>query len=243
LNTTNSLVAIIPARGGSKGLPRKNICMLLDKPLIAYTIEAAIQSGIFKKIIVTTDDDEIKHISTIYGAEVIDRPKSLSTDTSSSLDVLKHALIKIRKYNDTFDTFVLLQPTSPLRNAKHIKDAWEQYILEKSNALISITEEEHPPYKLLIEKTSGILPLFGWKYLTMPRQKLPIVYRVNGAIYIGKISIFLKTKNIFEQPISYYKMGQRYSIDIDTISDFKLTEIHLKEWQSEQYSRSDNRIN
>jgi N-acylneuraminate cytidylyltransferase/CMP-N,N'-diacetyllegionaminic acid synthase len=222
------VIAIIPARGGSKGLHRKNVLTLLDKPLIAYTIEAAIQSGIFKKIIVTTDDDEIKHISIKYGAEVIDRPRYLSTDTSSSLDVVEHALIRIKKYNDTFDTFVLLQPTSPLRNAKHIKDAWRQYILEKSNTLVSITKEEHTPYKLLIEKAEGILPLFGWEHLTAPRQKLPIVYRVNGAIYIAKIHLFLKTKNIFEQPLSYYKMEQGYSVDIDTINDFKLAEIHLR---------------
>jgi N-acylneuraminate cytidylyltransferase/CMP-N,N'-diacetyllegionaminic acid synthase len=239
LNTNNCVVAIIPARGGSKGLPGKNILKLLDKPLIAYTIEAAIQSGIFKKIIVTTDDDEIKRISIKYGAETIDRPKHLSTDTSSSLDAVEHVLAEIKKCNDVFDTFILLQPTSPLRNAKHIKDAWEQYILEKSNTLVSITKEEHTPYKLLIEKTNSISPLFGWEYLTLPRQKLPTVYRVNGAIYISKISLFLKTKNIFEQPLGYCKMEQSCSIDIDTIDDFKLVEIHLR-GQNEQYSRSNN---
>lgn len=220
------IVAIITARGGSKGLPRKNLLDLNGKPLIAHTIDAALKSTIFSKIVVTTDDDEIKKVSLNYDAQVIDRPKELATDTASSLDVIQHALTVLQE--DNFSNFMLLQPTSPLRNATHIQEAVAKYTEENAKSLVSVTETEHTPYKLLVESDNGIMPLFSNEYLTMPRQKLPTTYRINGAIYISNVSSFLETKDLFQEPLTIYQMNQQESIDIDTKVDLDNCENILK---------------
>ena len=219
------IVAIITARGGSKGLPRKNVLDLNGKPLIAYTIDAAIASNIFSKIIVTTDDEEIKNVSLKYGADVIDRPKILATDTASSLDVIEHALNELTDQEEKFTHFILLQPTSPLRNSIHIQEAWKKYQDEKVNSLVSVCEVEHSPFKMLMEKENGeIVPLTKLEHLTMSRQKLPKTYLPNGAIYISKVDDFLKNKNLFEDKLHIYFMNNEVSIDIDDLNDFIFVE-------------------
>ncbi len=215
----SNIVAIITARGGSKGLPRKNVLDLNGKPLIAHTIDAAIKSNIFSKIVVTTDDEEIKNVSLKYKAEVIDRPASLATDTASSLDVIEHTLKELQNNGEIFTHFILLQPTSPLRTEKHIQEAWGKYIDKKANSLVSVGEVEHSPFKMLIEKDGKIEPLTRWEDLTMPRQKLPKAYSPNGAIYINKVAEFFKNKNIFEKPLSMYIMDVASSMDIDSQED------------------------
>jgi len=213
------IVAIIPARGGSKGLPRKNVLDLAGKPLIAHTIDAAIKSKVFDKVVVTTDDSEIKEVSLKYGAEVIDRPKELATDTASSIDVIDHALKVLVSNNYNATHFMLLQPTSPLRNAEHIKQAWNKYNEEHANSLVSVAKVGHPPQKMLVEIDGKIEPLTKWEDLTMPRQKLPKAYMPNGAIYICKVEEFLQSKNIFENPLSIFIMERESSVDIDSIND------------------------
>lgn len=222
------IVAIITARGGSKGLPRKNVLDLAGKPLIAHTIEAAKQSKLFHRIIVTTDDLEIKQISSFYGADIIDRPIDLATDSASSLDVIEHALQALSKLDNTYTHFILLQPTSPLRNAEHLQKAWQQYCSEDAESLVSITEDDHHPYKSFIQTPEGIEPLFSWEYLTTPRQKLPKTFRVNGAIYIAECQTFLKTKNLFEGKLSFFIMTKTASIDIDDEIDFLLAKLLME---------------
>jgi len=216
----NKIVAIITARGGSKGLPRKNVLDLQGKPLIAHTIDAAIKSNIFSKIVVTTDDDEIKNVSTRYGADVIDRPKRLATDTASSLDVIEHALLTLAEKGNAYSHFILLQPTSPLRNEQHIIEAWALYQNKNANSLVSVVEVEHSPFKMLIENNGIIEPLTSWGDLTMPRQELPKTYLPNGAIYISKVCDFLENKNLFISPLSIYEMEKDISLDIDKKKDF-----------------------
>ncbi len=226
---SQKIVAIITARGGSKGLPRKNILDLNGKPLIAHTIDAAINSKVFEKVIVTTDDKEIKDVSLQYGAEVIDRPKELATDTASSLDVIEHALLELQNKGEVYSHFILLQPTSPLRNATHIQEAWKKYSEEEASSLISVVEVEHSPFKMLIEKDGKIEPLTQWEDLTKPRQQLPNAFLPNGAIYISEVKIFVNTKNLFKEPLSVYKMNQYDSIDIDTQYDLSQAESKMKE--------------
>jgi len=222
----NKIIAIIPARGGSKGLPRKNVLDLNGKPLIAHTIEAALKSDIFSKIVVTTDDKEIREVALEYGAEVIDRPKELATDSASSLDVIEHTLHCLE---EQYESFVLLQPTSPLRTSEHIREAFHQYKKDNAYSLVSIVQTEHPPFKMLIEEDEGkINPLFSWQDLTKPRQQLPTTYLTNGAIYICKSKLFLEKKNLFEPLCVFYKMDGRSSLDIDTKDDFELCEKYIK---------------
>jgi len=221
------IVAIITARGGSKGLFRKNVLDLNGKPLIAHTIEAAKESQIFDKIIVTTEDKEIKEVSFEFGAEVIDRPVELATDLASSIDVLVHALQVLESEN--FTHYILLQPTSPLRNYMHIKEAWNKYLKDKVNSLLGVCEVEHTPFKMLIEKDNGeVKPLTKWEHLTMPRQKLPDAYLPNGAIYINRVDKFLENQNLFEKPLAIYLMDRESSLDIDSEKDFLEVEKIMK---------------
>lgn len=219
------IVAIITARGGSKGLPRKNVLPLNGKPLIAYTIEAALKSHVFDKVVVTTDDEEIKNVSLAFGAEVIDRPAELATDRASSIDVLVHAIESLKE--EQFTHFMLLQPTSPLRDEYHIREAVALYKEQRGNSLVSVVEEQHPPYKLLVENGAEVIPLFSEKHLTMPRQQLPKTYRINGAIYLANKVLFLSSKNLFEKPLSIYKMSQQSSMDIDNRDDFECVSFYL----------------
>lgn len=216
------IVAIITARGGSKGLPRKNVLDLNGKPLIAHTIDAAKESQIFDKIIVTTDDKEIKEVSLKFGAEVIDRPAELATDMASSMDVIEHSLKVLQKNEENYTHFVLLQPTSPLRTATYIKESWSKYLKDDANSLVSVMEVEHPPQKMLIEKNGEVTPLTKWEDLTKPRQSLPKAYLPNGAIYICKIDKFMQGKNFFEKPLSIFEMDKKSSVDIDRKEDLEL---------------------
>ncbi|MDC7249830.1 MAG: acylneuraminate cytidylyltransferase family protein [Sphaerochaetaceae bacterium] len=225
----SKVVAIITARGGSKGLPRKNVLDLAGKPLIVYTISAALQSKVFDKVVVSTDDKEIRDVSLSLGVEVINRPSELATDTASSLDVIEHALLKLKKSEEGYTHFMLLQPTSPLRKAEHIEEAWEKYLDENAVSLVSVTEVEHPPQKMLVETSGGVEPLTKWEELTKPRQSLPKAYLPNGAVYICKVEEFLKTKNIFEKPLKILKMDKKSSIDIDSMNDLKQVERILNE--------------
>jgi len=233
MKSNHSIVAIITARGGSKGLPRKNVLDLNGMPLIAHTINAAKESNIFSKIIVTTDDEEIKDVSLKYGAEVIDRSYELSTDTASSLDVIAHALEELKKQGSKYEYFILLQPTSPLRNKIHIQEAWEIYIKRKSSSLVSVSEVEHSPFKMLIENGDTIEPFSNWEDLTKPRQQLPKAFLPNGAIYISKVTNFLEDKNLFAKPFEIYKMTKKENVDIDTNDDLELVSKIMKEnkWQ------------
>jgi CMP-N-acetylneuraminic acid synthetase len=215
----NKIIAIITARGGSKGIPKKNIIDLAGKPLIAYTIEEAKKSNIFDEVFVTTDNLEIAEVSKKYDAKIINRPEYLSTDSSSSLDAIEHALQNIKNINN-YTYFMLLQPTSPLRTAQHIQESFNQ--IENSNSLISITESECMPYKLLAQtENNEVEPLFNWDFLSRPRQQFPKTFKPNGAIYISKINSFLKTKNLYQQPLKTYLMDKNSSIDIDNFQDLE----------------------
>ncbi len=224
------IVAIITARGGSKGLPGKNIKLLAGKPLIAHTINAAIDSDMFDKVIVTTDDYEIKQISLQYGAEVIDRPKELATDGATSSDVVAHVLEKLMETDCDASTFVLLQPTSPLRNKVHIKEALNQYHQLAGRSLISVCLASNHPYKSLLsidDKNDALIPTIDWLSLSAPRQQLPEAYHINGAIYIGEAKLFLAQRTFFVKPLLTYLMDQNDSVDIDTEQDFLFTEYLL----------------
>jgi len=156
------VMGLITARGGSKGIPNKNITLLNGIPLISYTIEAALQSNVLDKIYVSTNDKKIASVAMEYGAEIINRPDELATDQSNSLDAIRHALHQTR--DQSFTHFILLQPTSPLRNHNHISSALELFCIKKSKSLVSVIETEHSPFKTLVAKENNIQPLLDWHY-------------------------------------------------------------------------------
>jgi CMP-N-acetylneuraminic acid synthetase len=232
------IVAIIPARGGSKGIPRKNIRLLAGKPLIAYSIEAALNSKYINRVIVTTEDKEIAGISRKYGAEVIERPEGLAKDNSQTIDVVKHILENLKKNeNYTPDIIALLQPTSPLRTEKDIDNVIELFANNKCGSVISVCEAIHPVYwTFTIEKY--LKPLFSWDYiLNKRRQDLPKTYILNGAVYITSLDNLYKYNSFFNRKIIPYIMQSKKSVDIDEKVDFEFVEFLLRRDYGKDKSR------
>ena len=212
--------ALIPARGGSKGLPRKNIIDLAGKPLIAYSIEAALGCAAVGGVYVTTDDAEIATVSVEHGAQHIARPATLATDNASTFVAIEHAIANLAERGEKPEHIVLLQPTSPLRNAHHLADAIAAYEAADAPALISVCEEEHHPYKSFRVDSSGRLePLFDAVSLSRPRQELPKIYRQNGAIYIIRTETLLREKSFYVAGCVPYVMSVAASVDVDAIED------------------------
>ncbi|MDB3979058.1 acylneuraminate cytidylyltransferase family protein [Pseudomonadales bacterium] len=222
------VLAVIPARGGSKGLPGKNIRDLGQKPLIAWTIEAALSSDIIDHTIVSTDCDQIAEVSKHFGADVpFVRPHWLSTDEASSADVVLHTLTSL---SVTFDIVILLQPTSPFRDRGHIEDALKIYVKAEAQSLVSICEAQKSPYWFFsLEKDGALLPVLRYNKQFNRRQDLPKTYALNGAIYVVDVELFLRAqKFIFDETVSYL-MELESSLDIDTLMDFNLAQLMLDE--------------
>jgi len=219
-----TFLAIIPARGGSKRLPNKNILDLAGKPLIAYTIEAAKKSKYIDDIIVSSDSDEILKIAKEYNIKTIKRPDYLASDTAKTIDVIKHV---IESMTGEYDYIVLLQPTSPLRNEKHIDEAIELLNVKEADAIVSVCEMDHSPLWSNTLPASLSMESFLRDEIKNKRsQDLEKYYRINGAIYICKTDELLKQNTLFlDKNIFAYVMNRKSSIDIDDEIDFKLVEV------------------
>ena len=224
-------LAIITARGGSKSLPGKNIKILAGKPLIAWTIEAALKSKYLDRVLVSTDDKNIAAIAKKYGAEVpFLRPKKLATDKTPTVPVLLHAL-RWLKLNEGYkpDAVVTLQPTSPLRLTKHIDAALRLFNKTGADSVVSVCRVEHSPYWMMKVKGDRVSPFMKDYSERKRRQDLLPVYRPNGAIYITRYDVLTKTKRILGRNTRAIVMDAESSVDIDTAMDFKLAETVLKE--------------
>src|SRR5689334_7677988 len=185
--------AIITARGGSKGLPRKNLLEIAGRPLICHTIEAARACSSVDGVYVSTEDGEIAAVARAAGALVIDRPTELAQDDSSSRDVVLHALHWLEVSGRPSDSFVLLQPTSPLRTSKHLTNCIDAFRKGSFGCAISVCEAEHHPARFLSIDDEGCLTPWGEESdLNVPRQSLRKVYRQNGAIYLMRADDFRK---------------------------------------------------
>jgi CMP-N,N'-diacetyllegionaminic acid synthase len=215
------VLAIIPARGGSKRLPRKNVLTLSGKPLIAWTIEAAKKSKYIDEVIISTDDEEISNISQRYGGKVPElRPLELSTDTATTKSVLIYTL---NKFRGDADIVVVLQPTSPLRNSRHIDDAMELLLNKNAFSVVSVTECEHSPLWTNTLPDNGSMKDFIKVSNEIRSQDLQTYFRLNGAIYIYNIDMLLESKSLAYTEKTYaYKMPAENSIDIDNFFDFKI---------------------
>ena len=225
------VLCIIPARGGSKGLPRKNIRDFNGKPLIAWTIIEAKKSKFIDKVVVSTEDEEISKISAEFGAEIIRRPIDLAADISKTEDVILHVVQMLKKDEYIPDSIIVLQCTSPLRTAKHIDEAIEKFISNDSiDSLISVSKQEHPPWwmKTLDEdgKLVDFIPYNKEQYTR--RQDFPKVYFINGAIYVIKTEKFIEFMKFQLDRTGSYIMDSLSSIDIDTEIDFITAEYIMK---------------
>ena len=223
-------IAIIPARSGSKGLKDKNIRLLNGKPLLSYTIEAALKSKCFDVVMVSTDSKKYAKIAMEYGAEVpFLRGEENSKDNASPWEVVKEVLMKYKESGKEFDTFTLLQPTSPLRNAKDIKNAYAELKEKNANAVVSMCELECSMH--LVNKLPKSLSKKGFisnEQYNKRRQDIRPYYRFNGAIYISKVKTFMKHMNIYDDKCYAYIMDRSRSYDIDDALDLKIVEAILK---------------
>ena len=220
MHKNKTFLVIIPARGGSKRLPRKNVLNLHGKPLIAYSIEAGLKSKYIDKVIVTSDDDEILTISERYGADTIKRPDELASDTATTFDAIKHAMENCERY----DYIILLQPTSPLRNEKHIDEAIELLESKNADAVVSVCEMDHSPlWSNTLNDSLSMSDFLKDEVVNKRSQDLEKYYRLNGAIYICNIKKFLKEESFFlKDKIFAYKMDREKSIDIDEVIDLDM---------------------
>lgn len=227
------MIAIIPARGGSKGLPGKNIKMLCGKPLIAYTIESAKKAKCINRVIVTTDSEEIARVAKEYGAEVpFLRPKELATDTATASDVYIHCIDFLRsKGNYEIANFMVLLPTAPLRTENEIDEAYHLFAEKKATTLLSVCEAEIPPSWYLKKDEYSIIENAGFIGKDIPvsnRQNSKKYYIPNGAIYILNFDLLLERKTYYCNNTIGYVMAREASIDIDELIDFEFAELLIE---------------
>lgn len=222
-------LAIIPARSGSKGLKDKNIRLLNGIPLIDYSIKAAINSGVFKEIMVSTDSGKYAAIAKECGASVpFLRSGINSEDSSSSWDVVAEILANYKSLGMEFDTFCLLQPTSPLRTANDIIKAYRKYEEKRAVSVVAVCECEHSPLLCNTLDESGSLNQFMCAEKLAPRQALDTFYRINGALYIMNVREFQRDRFIYREGSYAYVMERSRSIDIDNELDFQFADFLCK---------------
>ena len=218
-------LAIIPARSGSKGLVDKNIKGLCGKPLIGYTIEAALGSGVFDAVMVSTDSEKYAEIARDLGAEVpFLRSERTSSDSASSWDAVTEVIEGYAGLGREFDTFCLLQPTSPLRNTGDIKGSYDLFTEKNAKFIVSVCEMEHPLSWCGMIPEDLSLDGFVERAGANQRQKVGKSYRLNGAIYIADIDAFNEDRFFYREGCYAYVMETSRSIDIDNEEDFALAE-------------------
>ena len=224
-------IAIIPARSGSKGVKNKNIRLLNGIPLMGYTISAAIQSECFDEVMVSTDSVEYAKIAERYGATVpFLRTESTSSDTASTWDTAEEVLDEYRKNGRCFDTFCILQPTSPLRKSDDIIQAFKIYEEKATFAVVSVCEAEHSPlWSGQLQDNNELIDFIDFDNMKQ-RQAGGKFYRLNGAIYIVNFDRFKKDRYLYQKGSFAYIMPQERSVDIDSEMDFEYAELLIKKY-------------
>jgi CMP-N,N'-diacetyllegionaminic acid synthase len=227
-------VAIVPARGGSKGLPQKNILPLLGRPLIAHTIEAARAARSVERVLVSTESREIAEIARQCGAEVpFLRPLELARDETPTLLVLQHVLVQLKATEGHApEIIVLLQPTSPLRRAEDIDKAVGLLEQTGADSVVSLCAAEHHPYCMNRLEGDRVRPFLENVPEYTRRQDLPPVYRLNGAVYVTRRRVLMEDNRVLGEDTRGLVMDAESSVDIDTLLDFKVAALILRERQN-----------
>jgi len=229
MKTINNL-AIIPARGGSKGIKKKNLSKLDGKTLIEITALEIQKTKLFEKIILSSESEEILDHGLSMGIEIVKRPKQISKDNSRSEDAVIHVLRRLSgKFN--IKHVGLFQPTSPFRDHINIAKAFKKYKRNNFDSLISVTKIDSKYMKLFYEADDSILSIND-ELPFLPRQKLPNAFLPNGAIYIAKVKHFLKQRSFFSKNMALYEMDEKSSLDIDTKKDLITANILVKKQNS-----------
>lgn len=222
------ILGIIPARGGSKGVPKKNIKLLGGKPLLQYTSEIALQSSLIDTLVLSSDDDEIIKIGKELGIEVpFKRPSNLALDQSPTLPVIQHALTYYKSKGIEFDAVCLLQTTSPFRSLMFLEKAIQTFLEKGTDSLVSVqtVPHEYNPNWVFIPNENNILHIAtGKKEIISRRQDLPKAYHRDGSIYLTKTSVILNQNSLYGKTISYIESPKELYVNIDTVEDWKKAE-------------------
>lgn len=220
------VLAVIPARGGSKRVPRKNIREVGGKPLIAHSIEQAQNAAVVDRAIVSTEDADIKSVALAHGGDIpFDRPKTLATDEATSDDVVHHVLKRLQEQGDRYDIVCLVPVTTPMRTPGDITGAVEKLRDSEADSVVGITECEHPPFWAVESDGDFVKPYFDehtpWEKTRT--QESPVLFRPNGAIFAADVETFLSEQSFYIERTAGYRMSPSRSLDIDESFDLKLT--------------------
>lgn len=231
------LLALIPARAGSERLPGKNTALIAGKPLITWSVKAALESKYVDRVIVSTEDDNTVTLARLAGAEVpFKRPDCLATSSTSTMTVIKHALDKLEFEGYSVEYLLLLQPTSPLRNSTHIDNAIDCFLSNQADSVIGVTEVDHPTEWTGEVSENLSMESFLDLDLNLPSQDFPKRYRINGAIYLASVSRLIQKNSFLISTGTYaFIMDEVASIDIDTELDFILAETLLEKQLAIEY--------
>ena len=230
------ILGVIPARGGSKGVPRKNIKILGNKPLIEYTSAIALKSNYLDTVVLSSDDDEIIEIGKKLGLDVpFKRPKNLADDSATSLSVLKHVINYFEEKKQFFDAVCLLQPTSPFRTISFLESAIQKFINSDTDSLVSVLEvpHEYNPHWTFKESTNGHLTIAtGDKNIISRRQDLPKSYHRDGSIYITKTHVIKEQNSLYGNSIAFIESSKKTYVNIDTLQDWEKAEEMLENFNN-----------
>jgi CMP-N,N'-diacetyllegionaminic acid synthase len=234
MNTKNSMVAIIPARAGSKGLPGKNLRHLVGRPLVTWPIAAALGAGSINRVIVSTDDDEIANVSRAAGADVpFIRPGYLADDNASSMDVVLHAIDELEKLGEKYEYLILLEPTSPLTESTDIDAAFSQLksATNAADAIVGVcrVESTHPEYDVRIDENGFLSPYLAPNFKSLRRrQEIEKIYFLEGSLYISSVEAFRRNRTFYHNRTLGYQVPRWKSIEVDELIDFIFVEAIMK---------------
>lgn len=230
-----ALVGLIPARGGSKSIPRKNLAPCVGRPLLEWTARAALDSGVLPRVLLSTDDPQIAEVGQALGLEVpFMRPTDLADDDSPMLPVMQQALAHLRSEGSKPEAIVLLQPTSPLRTASHIAEAVERFRQSRAATLVSVVQVPHHfvPSSLMREEEGQLKPCFGTSPGPLRRQDKEVLFARNGPAILIVSAGTLDDGRLYGEPAIGYEMDERSSLDIDEPADLELADLLLREARS-----------
>lgn len=215
-------VSIIPARGGSKRLPRKNIADFLGQPIIAYTVQAALESALFERVLVSTEDPEIADVAHRYGAEVVVRPVELAGDDAKVNDVCAHLLDREEAEGKIYDVFACFMATAPMRNAEDIRKVFQLIEPGRCEFAMAVTHYDLSPRQALIKGLNGELTPMWPELVNMRSQELPELVVDNGSTYVAMVSAFKKFHTFYGPSLRGYVMPRERSVDINNLTDLEL---------------------
>jgi CMP-N,N'-diacetyllegionaminic acid synthase len=229
------ILAIIPARGGSKGVPGKNIKLLNGKPLLAYTAEIALQSQHLTEVIVSTEDKQIMEVAKSLGLQLpFSRPMALAQDNTPTIDVIVHALQWYGSQSIFFDAVCLLQVTSPFRTLEFLNKAIEKFTASGCDSLVSVQRVPHeynPHWTFEVNENGNLKIATGENEIISRRQELPVAYHRDGSIYITKTEVLLQQHSLYGKSIAFIESEPESYVNIDTLQDWKKAELMIKNTQ------------